>query len=179
MNSIRLSIHAFLLMISFFCALGKAQAQNAGNSGPIAISLHVVGKGTIHESNHAIPGYFVMATITNQQDTAIKFFIMSCSWASQNWITSNDSIYFREPGCDINVLADIHLRPHQSVHFYGALTSSGKKPFSKKVKLGFRYITNAADEWFTSAERPKVEKPTIYWSNEVEVKDNLFEYEVD
>jgi hypothetical protein len=179
MTSIKFPICTIVLSISLSCVLGKVQAQNAGESRLISISLQVIAKGTINESNHDIPGYFVIATITNQQDTAIKFFIMSCSWASENWITSNDSIYFREPGCDINLPADIHLRPHQSIHFYGVLTRSGTKPFSKKVKLGFRYFTNAADLWSSLSERKKVEKPTIYWSNEVEVKDNLFEYQID
>ena len=179
MSNINFPIRTFLLSISLSCVFGKAQAQITGESGLIAISLHIIGKGTINESNYDIPGYFVMATITNQQDTAIEFFIMSCSWASDNWIPSNDSINFREPGCDINIPAHIHLPAHGSIYFYGLLKRVGARPFCQKVKLGFRYITNSADLLFSSAERKKVEKPIIYWSNEVEVRDNLFKYQID
>jgi len=179
MISIRLFIYAFLLWASLSCVFGTAQAQNADKKGLIAISSHIIGKGTINESNHDISGYFVMATIANQQDTAIEFFIMSCSWASDNWIPSNDSIKFREPGCDNNGPILIHLQAHQSIYFYGLLTRVGAIPFCQKVKLGFRYITNSADLLFSSAEREKVEKPIIYWSNEVEVRDNLFKYQID
>ena len=178
MTMIRLSIHVLLLSASLSCVFGKAEAQNAAAIGPVAVSLHVIGKGTINEFNQEAPGYFVMATVTNQQDTAIKFLIMNCSWASSNWITSNDSIHFHEPGCDGNFPIDIHLRPHQSIQFYGMLTRAGEKPFGKKVKLGFRYITDEAYYW-AAARHTTVAKPPIYWSNEVEVTDNLFRFQID
>jgi hypothetical protein len=176
---VRLSFQVFLLSTFLPCVFEKAEAQNADANGLVAVSLHVVGKGTVNELNHDVPGYFVIATVTNQQDTAIKFWIMSCSWATQNWISGNDSIYFHEPGCDINLPIDIHLRPHQAIQFYGVLAHSGAIPFSKKVKLGFRYFTNEGDLWPTPGRQTTLTKPTIYWSNEVDVKDNLFQYQID
>ena len=173
------SLRALLISSILSFGFAKVQAQN-GNSNPlVGVVLKVIGKGVVAGLNNGEPGYFVMATVTNRQDTAIKFLIMSCSWASRNWLTNNDSIAFHEPGCDTNIPIDIHLRPHQSIEFYGVLTPMGKKPPGQKVKLGFRYYSNERDLWPPYRQETKVAKPVIYWSNEVDVKDNLFKFQIE
>jgi hypothetical protein len=108
------------------------------------------------------------------------FWIMSCGWPTDNWITSSNSV-----SCSGNLICysnfpiDIRLKPHQSIHFYGLLTRSGQKPFCRKVKLGFQYHTRHFDLFRFRNQKIKPAPPTVYWSNEVEIRDNLFQFQID
>ena len=63
MTIIRLSVHVLLLSTLLSCGFGQVQAQNADANEPVTGSLHVIGQGTINESNYDIPGYFVNANL--------------------------------------------------------------------------------------------------------------------
>ncbi|HEY4831701.1 MAG TPA: hypothetical protein VIH61_03980 [Waddliaceae bacterium] len=167
----------FLTFLSF--AAQKGPAQNTDAKTLVSVSLQIIGKGTVATFNQDVAGYFTMATVTNQQDTTIVFWIMSCGWPLENWVTSNDSVYRGNFGCDSNIPEDIRFKPHQSIHFYGLLRRSGQKPFCRKVKLGFQYYTRPFDLFHFPNQKIKPAPPTVYWSNEVEIKDNLFQFEID
>ena len=146
----------------------------------VSVSLQVIGKGTVKgDNNRDVTGYFIEATITNQRDTPIVFWIMSCGWPYENWITNNDSVFCGNFGCDKNIPEDIRLKPHQSIHFYGLLRGRGERPLCRNIKLGFRYYARLTDLLNFPDQKIKPALPTIYWSNEVEIKDNLFEYQID
>ncbi len=184
MTSTRCASYIFLLLNSLCCLAQKVSAQNINEKAFISVSLQIIGKGTVRayqdaKGSHNDTGYFTVATVTNQQDTAIVFWIMSCGWPSANWLTSNDSLYCGNFGCDINIPDDIRLKPHQSIHFYGLLSRFRQKPFCRKVKLGFKYYRDLIDLWHFPNSTIKPAPPTVYWSNEVEIKDNLFEYQID
>jgi hypothetical protein len=121
----------------------------------------------------------MMATVTNQQDTTIVFWIMSCGWPAENWVTSNDSVSCDNSVCYSNYPIDIRLKPHQSIHFYSLLTRSGQKPFCRKVKLGFQYYTRPSDLFTPRNQKTKPASPAVYWSNEVEIEDNLFQFQIE
>jgi hypothetical protein len=169
-----------LLFLTFLCfGAQKGSAQNADAKALVYVSLQIIGKGTAGTFKQDVTGYFTIATVTNQQDTTIVFWIMSCGWPLENWVTSNDSVYCGNFGCDKNFPEDIRLKAHQSIHFYGLLRRSGQKPLCRKVKLGFQYYTRLFDLLHFPNQKIKPAPPTIYWSNEVEIKDNLFQFQID
>jgi hypothetical protein len=171
--------YAFLFLTFLCCAVQKGFAQNTDAKALVSVSLQIVGEGPVGTSNQNDTGYFAMATVTNQQDTTIVFWIMSCSWA-ENWVTTSDSVDYRgNVVCYSNYPIDIRLKPHQSIHFYGLLTRSGQKPFCRKVRLGFRYYTRASDLFPSRNQKTKPAPPDVYWSNEVEIRDNLFQFQID
>jgi hypothetical protein len=184
MTSTRCASYAFLFLTFLCCVAQKGSTQDMNEKAFISVSLQIIGKGTVRayqdaNGNHDVTGYFTMATVTNQQDTAIVLWIMSCGWPTANWITNNDSAYCGNFGCDINIPDDIRLKPHQSIHFYGLLRRSRQNPFCRKVKLGFKYYRNLVDLWNFPNSKIKPAPPAVYWSNEVEIKDNLFQYQID
>jgi hypothetical protein len=170
--------YAFLFLTFLCCSAQKGSAQNMDAKALVSVSLHIIGKGTVGTLNQET-GYFTMATVTNQQDTPIVFWIMSCGWPVENWVTSNDSVRCSYFGCDSNIPEDIRLKPRQSIHFYGLLTRARQKPFCRKVKLGFQYYRDLVDLWHFPNSKIKPAPPTVYWSNEVEIKNNLFQYQID
>lgn len=170
--------YSFLFLTFLCCSAQKGSAQNTDAKALVSVSLQIIDKGTVG-TLHQETGYFTMATVTNQQDTTIVFWIMSCGWPLENWITSSDSVYCGNFGCDSNFPIDIRLKPHQSIHFYGLLRRSGQKPFCRKVKLGFQYYTRPFDLFPFPNQKIKPAPPTVYWSNEVEIKDNLFQFQID
>jgi hypothetical protein len=119
-----------------------------------------------------------MATVTNKQDTAIHFWVMTCSWPSENWVSSNDSVFCAYPGCDSNFPIQIDLLPHQSLNFYGILAHTVKTSFPKIVKLGFRYFTRG-DALFETSAQTRNAAAALFWSNEVELRDNLFKFQME
>jgi len=184
MTSTRCVSNIFLVLNFVFCVAQKGSAQNMNEKAFISVSLQIIGKGTIKayqdaKGSHYDTGYFTIATLTNQQDTAIVFWIMSCGWPWTNWITSNDSVYCGNDGCDGNIPEDIRLKPHQSIHFYLLLRRFRQNLFCRKVKLGFKYYRDLLDLWNYPNSKIKPAPPTVYWSNEVEIKDNLFQYQID
>ena len=180
MIKVRLTI-CLSLAVSFLCVVtSQGFAQETVPKPLISVSVQIVGMGTVPTYNHnTTTGYFTEATVTNLQDTTIVFWIMSCGWPYENWLASNDSVNCGSFGCDNNIPDDIHLPPHHSIHFYTLLWPSANKPLCKKVKLGFRYYAKFADIMNCSNQRIKAMPPRLYWSNEVEIKDNLFQYQTD
>lgn len=171
-----------LMVLSLLLALHRpADAQKEDSTDLVSVTLHLVGKGTTEYANAKDwgPGYFTMATVSNTQDTTIHFYIMTCSWPGDNWVVSNDSVIFWYPGCDSNFPERIELLPHQSIHFYGILFYSRKKPVSKNVKLGFIYYKNFNNLFSWSGQERKMGEFKKYWSNAVELKDNLLDYQKD
>jgi len=178
MTFLRCTDYAFLFLTFLCCAAQKGSAQNTDDKTLVSVSLQIIGKGTVG-TFYKETGYFTMATVTNQQDTPIVFWIMSCGWPVENWVTSNDSVHCYYFGCDSNFPEDIRLKPHQSIHFYGFLKHTGQKPFCRKVKLGFRYYVGMMDLLNLPNRKIKPAPPTVYWSNEVDIKDNLFQFQID
>lgn len=174
--------NAFLLPGLFLCCIQQGYGQKADSPDLISVSLHIVGKGTpsyTWNRKDTIPGYFALATLTNNQDTIIHFCIMTCSWPVHNWIPGNDSIYFWIPGCDRNLPQRINLLPHHSMDFYGLFKPRNDKPLPDMVKLGFIYFTSSDDLEDYLRGRNNPENLKIYWSNQAIIKDNLYSYHLD
>jgi hypothetical protein len=172
--------NAFLLPGLFMCCIQQGYGQKADTVDLISVSLRIVGKGTPQYPKDASPGYFALATLTNNLDTAIHFWIMTCSWYAHNWISSNDSIhFFGSPVCDRNITDRINLLPHQSMDFYGLFELRDNKPLPEMVKLGFIYFTSSDDIEDYLRGRNNPENFKIYWSNQAKIRDNLYSYQLD
>lgn len=173
----RLFVTCIVLFAMIFSWSEQGYSQKADTVNLISVSLHIVAEGMTPYFKNVSPGYFVMVTIANLQDTSIHFWIMNCSWPNVNWVTNNDSVYFGYPECDNNFPIKIELLPHRALDFYGIFSGSEKKLEGKKVRMGFVYFTNFHDIFEASARRSKIRDYKKYWSNEVKVEDNLFKYQ--
>jgi hypothetical protein len=172
--------NAFLLPGLFMCCIQQGYGQKADTLHLISVSLRIIGKGTPQYPKDASPGYFALATLTNNQDTAIHFWIMTCSWYAHNWLSSNDSIhFFGSPVCDRNIPDRINLIPHQSMDFYGLLEPRNNKPLPKTVKLGFIYFASFNDIYDFLHGRNNPENLKIYWGNQARIRDNLYSYHMN
>jgi hypothetical protein len=110
-------------------------------------------------------------TIENRQDTAIRFWYMSCSWPVDNCWTSNDFIYGLVD-CSKNIPKQAYLLPHQSISFDGILKGKNtmvKKPF----KLGFVYFKTEEELMSSMANERPVTKFNTYWSKPLILENNL------
>ena len=172
---------ALLLALFCFVHLPQGYGQKADTAELISVSLKIVGKGTpIYATpRDTAPGYFALVTVTNRQDTTIHFWVMSCSWAIDNFVTSSDSIRFWYPGCDHNIPDNIDLLPHHSVDFYGCFKPSKKVPLPRTVKLGLIYVNRQWDLWDYIAGKKALQQFAVYWSNSVRIVDNLYQYRVN
>jgi len=154
----------------------NSYSQSGKKSDPVAISLEIIGKGTTDYYKESANGYFASATVTNTRDTTIRFWVMSCSWPGVNFLSSNNSVYFIHRGCDNNSPDLIELAPGKSVSFYGIFTGEAKSFAGKKVSVGFVYFDNMKDLSEAASSKEQVKKFKTYWSNSVELEDNLFTY---
>ncbi|HEX2628545.1 MAG TPA: hypothetical protein VHM26_06035 [Chitinophagaceae bacterium] len=155
-----------------------SQTPAIDNSQPVSINLSIVGKGVPTTCKRNDTSYFISLRISNIQDTSFRFWIYSCSWAADNWIIANTAGLFRDCGCDINIPVDIKLEPKQSIEFYTTLRSRMKGLPGGRLKAGFLYFTNSSDLYKMAGKKIDPEKVKIFWSNEVEIKDNLYSYEI-
>lgn len=170
-----LKIYISISLLFFFNQ--HVYSQKKDTADLVSVALHIIAEGTTKYYKDNGSGFFAMVSVTNNQDTAISFWIMTCSWPDVNWVTSSDSVYFGSHGCDSNFPERIELLPHKSINFYGVFTRLGKKPIGRKVKLGFIYFSSFNDIFEASAERSKLKNFKKYWSNQVLLEDNLFNYQ--
>lgn len=173
-SRIRVFILLFLFQFLFLQVNSYAQTKE-----PVKVSLHIVGQGHPMYKQYGDSVYFAMISVTNITDAPIKFWIMSCSWPSANFVDDNSSFYMRYIGCDSNIPEEITLQPHKSIHFYPMFTQSWREEKSNKLKVGFIYVENGHDILGFNGSREKPDKCKKYWSNEVELENNSFRYSQD
>jgi hypothetical protein len=159
-------------LVGFLSLQGYSQKPDTARK--ISVTLNIIGYGSTDYFKEKEAGYFAMATVTNNEDTAISFVIMECSWARDNWVASNNSIFFGDRGCDANSPIRIKLLPHKSINFYGVIRIVNKGAANKKIRLGFLYYTS-----FNNLLDAKSKSYRKYWSNDVNLEDNLFKYRQD
>ena len=89
-----------LSLLLFMLILGYSQKTSTRDL--VSVKAYIVGKGSPAFNKDDDQNFFSVATVTNIQDTIISFWIMNESWAVENWITDNDSIYLKFLGNDLN-----------------------------------------------------------------------------
>lgn len=165
----------FLLVITMVI-FNYTYPQTLSNSAVVSINLSIVGKGTPSICSDSSDYFFAKLNVVNTQDSTIKFWIMSCSWPADNWVISNKAVSLHFCGCDSNIPIEIILFPKKSVEFYTVIRNRNWAISPIRIKVGFLYAKNSKDIFKISNEKTKGEM--IFWSNEVELKDNLFNYEI-
>jgi hypothetical protein len=125
--------------------------------------------------------YFVTLTLTNTQDTSIRFTIMTCSWSS-SFVTDIDSIIIRPQECDSNFPVTIEIKPGKSAHFFAELHSSKKNSKGSQpvnFKVGFVDLTYKELESFNRLSKSDIHKHKIYWSNSIPLLSKLNSYKFE
>jgi len=156
----------------------------------ISVKLEITGKGFFQygQDTKVRDDYFSRVCITNQEDTTITFWMMSCSWWHQTLIFDTDSMEFSTGGCDKNITVEIKLKPGKSIVFYPVFhdnsiyrLSHGYYVDSKKVehpafpvqskdnrqvRIGFILLKNEAKTPYMDPDN-FVKSGQTYWSNPV------------
>ena len=152
-------------------------SQSKKNTDIISVQLSVIGEGKhTYLTKDDFSYFFTTATIFNNQDTAVKFWVMNCSWPVDNWVVDNDSVVFAFQGCDNNTATEIKLLPHSKITFNGLLKSKINNSKDKFVKVGFIYFTSFKDIFENGGLKSSLNKHKKYWSNSVELVDNVNKY---
>jgi hypothetical protein len=86
-------------------------------------------------------------------------------------------IKFCFAGCDHNVPEKISIPPKRSVQFYNTISRWKKDSSIARIKVGFKYFRTSSDLWNDGIKKGQ-KLYTMIWSNEVELKDNLYSYEI-
>jgi hypothetical protein len=171
-------IVAFSLLLMF----DLTYSQGSKNKQLVSVTLDIVGKGApaICANADTSDYYFVTVNVLNMQDTTITFYIMDCSWPMDAFVIKSDSIAFRFcfSGCDNNIPERISLPKTKSVQFYGTIKSWKKSSSIARIKVGFRYFPTFNDIWNSDGSQGRRNLNKIVWSNEVELKDYLYSYEI-
>lgn len=96
------------------------------------------------------------------------------------FVIHNDSMAFQFcfGGCDINIPEKIILPTQKSSQFYGTIKSWKKDSSISRIKVGFRYFRTVEALWNFDGSDDKRNQNQIIWSNEVELKDNLYRFEI-
>lgn len=170
-----------IIVFSLLLIFNTAYSQNSANKQLVLVTLDIVGKGAPGICPKAKMGkyYFVTVNVFNTQDTAVTFLINNCSWPMDGFVINNDSIgfYYCIGGCDHNVPERVSVPPKKSVQFNNTIISWKKGRSITRIKAGFIYFTTFNEIWYYDGNYSKI-ADKIVWSNEVELKDNLYKYEI-
>jgi hypothetical protein len=150
----------------------------------ITVSAKAIWSSTEHSKTKILDNecmkFFFVARVTNNSDSTVEFWMQSCSWQS-NWVSDNDSISFISPLCDGNGPISITLNSGKSIVFYGKMLSSMKKTNNSKCRIGlvfYQKMTDLEESNFNTRNK-KIKYPLLYWSNEIELKYNFSDFEVE
>jgi len=168
-----------ILAISLILMFNSTYSQHNGKE-LVSVNLSIVGKGKPIICSDSLASYFVVINVLNTQDTTVRFWNLNCTGLIDNFFIKGDSVFFGScfSGCDREVPEEIMLPPKKMVQLNATITSY-KKDFSiQRIKIGFKYFTTFHDAYNYGIENNKKNKIRIVWSNEVELKDNLYSYEV-
>lgn len=173
------SVHRQMLIIINALFVFVSSYGQDGKNDLVTVKLDIVGKGSVSRCKDASTFYFANVTILNTQDTAVTFWIRD-SWPDIVFFTNTDSIVFHScgPGYDGDELDKITLPPKIAIQFYCTIKSWKKGSSIPLIKAGFRYFKTAEEVYFYETAKKNKEKIQTFWSNEVELKDNMYSYEV-
>ena len=157
----------------------------------ISVKLEITGKEYFKygRDSKARDHFFSRVCITNQEDTTITFWMMSCSWWLKTLQFDRDSMQFSTGGCDKNIPVEIKLKPGKSIIFYPVFHDNSIYRFAhgysvdskkaahpaypvqskdnKPVRIGFILLKNNSKDPYM--ETNFVKSGQTYWSNPVQL----------
>lgn len=173
-------IFSISFLLIFIC---NSHSQVSSKKDIITVKIFPIAQGiSTHIPNQykiANQSYFTYMSITNNQDTTISFYLMSCSWMIDNWISDNDSISLLFLGCDINTPLYITLLPHQLIDFSAIIITKPHTEMSTLFRFGFLYFKKEKDLLDYIPKKNKTDNIRIYWSDAIKLEDNLFKYHIE
>ena len=164
-----------VLILNFITCI---YSQKSNTADLISVKTYIVGRGAEYYKNNYVNdrnNYFSLINVTNNQDTAISFMIMSASWAIDNFVVDNDSIYLKYIGNDANIPVKIKLESKKSVKFTVILRFRNASIINKYFKVGFS-ITDIND---FNSQKKKRSSGKVYWSNKVKLEYSGIKYEIE
>jgi hypothetical protein len=167
------------LINSIIFLITSAYAQ-IDNKDLLSVNLSIVckGKASVCRQVDTSTYYIVVVNIVNLQDTTIKFWVMDDCWSADNFFIKHDSITFEScfSGCEHTMPLAVVVPPKKSAQFYATIYSAKKQATPSLIKVGFKYFPTAKEQWDYGT--PGHRKAKVFWSNEVELKDNLYSFEI-
>jgi hypothetical protein len=167
------------LTVMLLCCTQGLFATSTDSTKIISVDADVVA---LDESIHLkFPGakaneYFIVITLTNNQDTMVHFQIMTCSW-NESFVFDKDSFYLFYPGCDGNYPITIDIAPHKSIKFFSKLQCYKKEDDTQHplaFKIGF--VDLPYDSFFHRYSKKDKSKYKTYWSNSIYLESKLYHY---
>ncbi|MBI3717357.1 MAG: hypothetical protein HY252_02010 [Sphingobacteriales bacterium] len=169
-----------LLLFLFFLLANNVFSANKDSLELISVKARILYTGYYNEvaanKNMNKNNFFVFASITNNQDTAISFYLWTCDWPIENFTTDNDSIYIKATGCDANFPKLIKLKPHQTISFNSlAISHRQENPKNNLFRIGFCFY----DTVWHVRKRPPKNEIKWYWSNPLTLVQISHEYTIE
>jgi hypothetical protein len=111
----------------------------------------------------------IKLSITNKMDKPVSFWMMTCSW-QENFLISNDYIYFIGSVCDTNSLWPRHLHPDDSFTYKTSVAKFNSTPYQtiKTTRFGLIYIDTLKCKYpgdYRDIIGDKSQWANIIWSN--------------
>jgi hypothetical protein len=178
--------------VILLCCYQSTFSRSADSTQIISIAADIIALDEsirLKYPNAKADEYFIVITLTNTQDTTVRFRIMTCSWG-ESFTFDKDSLYLCYPGCDSNIPITIEILPHKAVKFFGKLCCYKKKHNNispSSFKIGFIDLPYKATHWYPMARtffdsfysKEDKMKYKTYWSDSIVLKSKLYDYNVE
>ena len=108
-------------------------------------------------------------SLTNKANKPASFWMMTCSW-QENFLISNDYIYFISRGCDSNSPWPKHLNPNDSFTYKASVAKFDSTPYQtiKTTRFGLIFIDTIKCKYpgdYDDIIGDKSNWTNIIWSN--------------
>jgi hypothetical protein len=166
------SMNLLMLLLTFGC--------NTNTQNTLGVKLSNVQRLKLDsfDIEHSVL-YSAKIELSNNSDTVVDFWTMSCSWES-NWIINKDCLKYYVD-CNKNIPVLKKLQPHQVFMYNGIFMSSSpvERLKGEKIRTGFVFVQKdeiKTDSEFIRKLREKIEKNIdVIWSNSIVMEDQVID----
>jgi len=154
---------------SFNC-LSVFKLLRKDKSLKVSVKMEITGKGYYQygKDTRVREDYFSKISLTNQEDTTLTFWMMSCSWWEETLIFDRDSMEFSASGCDKNIPVKVALKPGKSLIVYPVIHANSKK--INQVRIGFVLMKEEELNNHFADRATFLKIKNVYWSNPVSLE---------
>ena len=164
-----------IFLLLSICIFINSCTSKITNKHSLQINANIINKISPTELNEKAGNYYsIKISITNNTDTIVNYWLMTCSW-QDNLIFNTNSICFYRLGCKHNFPTIKKLLPKESLVYNGIIqicdTSNYKN--KKSFKLGFIFINKneyfdlTQDYFEVLLDRKKNNKHIIWCDNPI------------
>ncbi len=170
-----------ILALSLILLCNNSFASIKDSVQIISVNVDIIAKDqslALRNTKIDFKDYFITITLTNNEDSIVRFAIMKCSWG-QSFTTDNNLIWVTGQDCDGNFPITIEIKPHKSIKFFANLGSRIKNSNPnnpQNFKIGFIDIPQQDLFWRHDSD---IKKYKVYWSDSIELKTELNKYKIE